>query len=140
MHRWLHRRPSLSRSLLILALLAWIALPFDGFAHSLAMAGETEVHLPMAMDTTAASHCDRMSMMPVPDTTHAPHPAPSHPVHNGHGCCTGHSCYCASMLSSIAGAPHLSLGWEPARVLVVIPIQVAPALIHAAPLLRPPIT
>ncbi|MGH7105360.1 MAG: hypothetical protein ACREFT_02515, partial [Acetobacteraceae bacterium] len=64
MHRWLQRRSRLSHSLLILGLLAWIALPFDGFAHSLAMAGGTEAHSPMAMDAPAASRCDGIPMAP----------------------------------------------------------------------------
>jgi hypothetical protein len=140
MHRWLHRHSRISRSLLILAMLAWTALPFDAFAHSLAMAGGRVAHSPLAMHAGAASHCDGMSMDSARQTSHASHPAPSHPGHNGHGCCTGHGCYCASLFSGIAGVPHLGLTWEPTHGLVLIPVQVAPALSHAAPPLRPPIT
>ena len=137
-------------SLLILAFLAWTALPFDALAHSLAMTDGMGAHSPRAMDATAGSHCDGMSMASAPHTPDAfhpasfhpasSHPAPAHSAHNGHGCCTGHGCYCASLFSGIAGVPYLGLAWVPTHGLVLIPAQVAPALTHAAPPLRPPIT
>ena len=141
MRCWLNPRSRVSRSLLILGLLAWTALPFDAFAHSLAMAGEMDTDAPMmAMDTAAASHCPGMSMTHGPQTPHASHPAPAHPTHNGHGCCAGHGCYCASLFSGIAGVPSLSLTWQPTHGVVLIPVRVAPRRTHAAPPLRPPIS
>lgn len=138
MRRWLNPRSRVSRSLLILALLAWAALPFDAFAHSLAMVGEMDADATMvAIGTPADSDCAGMSMG---HGSQASHPAPAHPAHNGHGCCTGHGCYCASLFSSIAGVPYLSLTWQPTHGMVLIPIQVAPARAHAAPPLRPPIS
>lgn len=138
MRRWLRSR--VSRTLLILALLAWAALPLDAFAHSLAMAGEMDADAPMvAMGTPSDSHCAGMSMMHGSQSSRSSHPASSHPDHNGHGCCSGHSCYCASLLSAVA-VPYLSLTWEPTHSAVLIPVEVAPAVTHAAPPLRPPIS
>jgi hypothetical protein len=167
MRRWLHRHSRISLSLLILALLAWTALPFDALAHSFAVTGRTGDHsaMVMAMDATAGAHCDGMSMASAPLAPDAVHPAtsnpasshpvsshpasshsattqpaPAHPAHNGHGCCTGHGCYCASSFGGIAGVPHPALTWEPPHGSVLTPVQVAPAVTHAAPPLRPPIT
>lgn len=137
MRRSLHRR---SRALLAFALLAWIAFSFDPSAHSLAMAGEMSVKVPMGTGASSATHCDGMSMPQTSRTSRTSHPAPLHPAPNGHGCCTGQGCYCASLLSGIAGAPYLSLTWQPAYSSVLVPVSVAPPLIHAAPPLRPPIT
>src|SRR6185312_1190314 len=141
MRRWLNPRSRVSRSLLILALLAWAALPFDAFAHSLAMAGEMGADAPMvAMDKPSDSHCAGMSMAHGAQTSRASYPGPSHPHHNGHGCCAGHGCYCASLFGGIAGVPYLSLTWQPTHELVLTPIRIAPVFTHAAPPLRPPIS
>lgn len=141
MHRWFHRGTRVSRGLLILALLAWAALPFNAFAHALAMASEMDAHAPMmAMATAADSHCAGMTMGHGSHTTGGTHPAPSHPDHDGRGCCSGHGCYCASVFSGMAGVPYLSLPWEATHGSVLIPDHVAPSLTHAAPPLRPPIS
>ena len=141
MRRWLNPRSRVSRSLLILALLAWTALPFEAFAHSLAMTGEMDADAPMvSMGTPADSHCAGMSMVHGSQNSRVAHPAPSHPNHNGHGCCSGHGCYCASLLSAPAVAPYLGQTWEPTHGSVLIPVEEAPTLTHAAPPLRPPIS
>ena len=140
MLRLLRSRSPVLRTLLVLALLAWAALPFDSYAHSVALAADSSAGAPMAMGTGSTAHCDGMSMEHGSNTSHTSHPAPSHPSHDGHGCCTGHNCYCMSVFSGMAGLPYFCVTCQPTRSLVLIPIHVAPTLTRAAPPLRPPIS
>jgi hypothetical protein len=137
MRRSLHPRSRVFRSLLALALLAWTALAFNAFAQPLAMteSGAT-TQMAMAMGGAPATHCDGMT------TGHASpnaHPAPPHPVGNGHGCCQNGHCYCASFCNGIVGVPYIDMAWAPPHAPVLVPVHVAPALAQTAPPLRPPI-
>lgn len=129
-----------SRLPLLLALLAWTALSFEAIAHPLAMAGEAAAKAPMAMGTSAASHCDGMSMANATHARHASHPGPSHPTPDNQGCCAGHSCFCSSLLSGMAVVSSLGLIWQPTHGSVQLPVRLPLALTRAAPPLRPPIT
>lgn len=137
MRHSLHPHSRAFRSLLALALLAWTALAFNAFAQPLAItdSGAT-TQKAMAMGGAPATHCDGMT---VGHASPNSHPAPSHPVGNGHGCCQHGHCYCASFCNGIVGVPYIDMAWAPPHAPVLVPVHVAPALAQYAPPLRPPI-
>lgn len=133
MRHSLRPRSHLFRSLLVLALLAWMALAFDAFAHPIVMSGGSAAQ--GSMTAGKAATCDDMSMMHMPQNSH--HSAPSNPP--GHGCCQNGNCYCASLCSGIADVPILGVTSQPAHDPVLPFIHSEPVLAHSAPPLRPPI-
>ncbi|MDE2272080.1 MAG: hypothetical protein KGJ94_08855 [Xanthomonadaceae bacterium] len=123
--------------MMMLALLAWSALALDAFAAPQAMASQGAVPTAkMAMGKPIPSASCGMAMN---QATRETSPRPSQPGSMGHGCCQHGGCNCVSLCGGIASVTPLVWGWQPAHDAILLAIYVAPALVHDAPLLRPPI-
>lgn len=148
MRRLLRPRSRLFRLLLAMALLAWMTLTAGAFAASASMTAMQPVH---TTSSQRGEHGVMTTSAPCAEMAHAVAPAasmphatvPDRPASIGHDgncpCCDGTGCACASLCGGMTAVARLAQAFDPMRI-ALPPLGVhAPAVAHAAPLLRPPI-